>query len=71
LHIKETNSVTLTVRDDGMGFDPAILDRAAHRGHLGLTQMRERVEALGGTLTLSSQAGKGVQIRVTLSPPKE
>jgi PAS domain S-box-containing protein len=71
LHIKEANAVTLTVRDDGVGFDPTILDQAAHRGHLGLTQMRERVEALEGTLTLQSQARKGVQIRVTLPPPKE
>ena len=57
--------MTLRVRDDGVGFDPALLKQAVRRGHLGLTQMRERVESLGGTLTLRSQPG-GTEIQVTL-----
>lgn len=45
----------LLVRDDGCGFDP---DKAANSG-MGLNQMRERIAAVGGTLQLNSQLGKG------------
>jgi signal transduction histidine kinase/ligand-binding sensor domain-containing protein len=58
--------VLLRVRDDGVGFDPAILGRLESEGHLGLQQMRERVEALGGSLRITSQIGKGTQIEVLL-----
>ncbi|MCX7683096.1 MAG: histidine kinase, partial [Anaerolineae bacterium] len=66
LNLEETSTVHLTVRDDGVGFDPAILPEMVRRGHMGLQQMRERVNALGGTMELLSQPGKGTEIRVTL-----
>jgi signal transduction histidine kinase len=50
------------VDDDGKGFDPA---EAAGRGS-GLTNMRERAEALGATLTLDSVAGEGTTLTVVL-----
>lgn len=56
--------ILLRVRDDGVGFDPALLPQMESQGHLGLQQMRERVEALGGSLTITSQIGKGTQIEV-------
>jgi signal transduction histidine kinase len=49
----------LTVSDDGRG-----LSRS--QGGLGLLGMRERIEALGGTLTLSSQPKRGTQVSVKL-----
>ncbi len=52
--------VRLTVRDDGQGFDPARTGRGG--GQLGLTSMRERVDALGGTLHLQSALGKGTVV---------
>ncbi|MCA1668756.1 MAG: GAF domain-containing protein [Thermomicrobia bacterium] len=55
-------AATLTVRDDGRGFD-----RAAHQpqpGHLGLPGMRERVERIGGLLTIESAPGAGTTITV-------
>ncbi len=58
--------IVLQVRDDGVGFDPTRLPELAHRGHLGLQQMRERVEALGGTLEVHSQPGEGTEIRAVL-----
>ncbi len=60
------NRTRLTIQDDGVGFDLDMLERAAMRGHVGLTQMRERVERLGGELDVESQAGKGTAIRVIL-----
>lgn len=53
----------LTVRDDGIGFDPALpRDRAG----LGLASMRERVRLLGGRLEIASTPGKGTAITAWL-----
>jgi signal transduction histidine kinase len=55
------------VRDDGMGFDVEnTLQRPS--GGIGLLSMRERVDLLGGTLTLLSapQAGTTVEVLVPL-----
>jgi signal transduction histidine kinase len=54
--------VTITVRDDGVGFDPAA--RAIRERRLGLTSMRERAESLGGTLTIETAPRSGTAVRV-------
>jgi signal transduction histidine kinase len=54
----------LTVVDDGVGFDPAARSIAARR--LGLTSMRERAEALGGTFEISSSPGHGTTVRTAV-----
>jgi PAS domain S-box-containing protein len=64
--LEMADAVVVTIRDDGKGFDPAFLDRAVQYGHLGLKQMRERVERINGTLSIQSQPGSGTRIRVTL-----
>ena len=51
----------LAVRDDGRGF---VVQEAA--GRHGLRNMRERVEALGGRLEISSGLGEGTRITATL-----
>ncbi|MFC6082680.1 sensor histidine kinase [Sphaerisporangium aureirubrum] len=59
--------VRATVSDDGAGFDPAAMARTG-----GLTAMRERADALRGTLTVLSVAGGGtmVTLEVPLTPPR-
>lgn len=54
--------VTLVVKDDGCGFDVA--DRIG-KGY-GLTGMRERVDALGGSLSIDSRSDEGTEVSVTL-----
>ena len=66
LNLESPGTVTLSVRDDGVGFDPATLGQMAQRGHLGLKQMRERVENLRGTFELHSQPGSGTEIHIVL-----
>jgi signal transduction histidine kinase len=52
-------SVRVTIRDDGVGFDPvAPRDPEASPG-LGLVGIRERVAQLGGQLRLDSAPGRG------------
>jgi signal transduction histidine kinase len=53
--------VSVTVRDDGVGFDPA----TATTG-FGLIGMRERAELLNGTIDTDSVPGRGTTIRVLL-----
>jgi signal transduction histidine kinase len=56
--------VSLTIQDNGKGFDTL---RAEGKG-LGLATMRERVEALHGTLAVSSSAsGTRLEARISLS----
>jgi signal transduction histidine kinase len=54
--------VQVTVRDDGVGFDPELRTPSA----CGLAGMRFRVEAAGGTLVVEAAADKGSLIRVSL-----
>lgn len=52
----------LEVRDDGVGFSPA----ERRPGSFGLLGMRERAEALGGTLAVESAPGRGALVRMVL-----
>ena len=52
--------LTLTISDDGVGFDAA----GTVSTGLGLTSMRERVEALGGTLAIQSHPGAGTTVAI-------
>ena len=59
--IFNTKELRLELRDDGDGFKV----KARHDG-FGLAGMRERVEQMGGNLTISSRRGKGTKIAVTV-----
>ena len=60
---RQGDRVVVVVEDNGLGFD-AELSRLAQTGHLGLVGMQERVEMLGGRLTIESAAGTGSTIVV-------
>lgn len=50
--------LTITIADQGRGFDVAA-EQAAGATHFGLFSIRERMEAVGGSLTIESVAGQG------------
>jgi two-component system sensor histidine kinase UhpB len=61
--------LSLSIRDDGRGFDPITLDAAATRGHLGVLGMRERILARDGQFRLVSTPGQGTTVEVELPVP--
>jgi signal transduction histidine kinase len=58
-------SLAFAVEDDGKGFEPATVVRSS-----GLQNMRDRLEALGGSLAVTSAPGRGTRIlgRVPVGP---
>jgi len=60
--------IALEVRDDGRGFEA---ERESLPGHYGLTGMKERAAAIGGTFEVTSESGIGTTVRLRTSPPKE
>ncbi|MEV4266949.1 sensor histidine kinase [Kribbella sp. NPDC049584] len=60
--------VALDVRDDGAGFDPS-RSTPSVAGGFGLVAMRQRVEALNGTLSVESEPGLGTAISATVPLP--
>ncbi|MEW2354129.1 histidine kinase [Spirillospora sp. NPDC029432] len=62
-------AVILDVVDDGTGFDPSRTQGTGDGTGYGLRAMRDRAEALGGTLTVESAPGDGTAIAATLPLP--
>lgn len=61
------SAVTLTVEDDGKGFNPPTLtDHPTAGGKLGLIGMHERARLLGGSLILDSEPGRGTKVIVNV-----
>jgi PAS domain S-box-containing protein len=56
----EAGTVELHIRDDGRGFDPGQIPS----GHYGLSMMRERAEAVGILLSVTSQPDHGTDISI-------
>jgi signal transduction histidine kinase len=54
--------VTLDVRDDGTGFDPAAPLAESYEGGYGLAAMRERLLRIAGALEVESEPGAGTAI---------
>ncbi len=54
----------ISIRDDGIGFDPE--ERTQSSGHYGLLGMRERARLAGGRLEIKSDYGSGTTITLTV-----
>jgi signal transduction histidine kinase len=61
--------LSISLADDGLGFDPA---RLPNEGHYGLALMGEVIEALQGVFTIESSPGNGtrLQVRIPLQLPE-
>ncbi len=58
----------IVVKDDGAGFEPETLQGLGRKG-LGLFNIQERLQSIGGAMTIRSQPGEGTSI--TLAAPVE
>jgi two-component system, NarL family, sensor histidine kinase DegS len=59
---RQPGLVRMTVTDDGKSFDTVHALRPRRNGRLGLLGMRERLEMVGGSLSIQSAPGKGTTI---------
>lgn len=71
---KHAHSVTLTVSDDGCGFDVGRQLSAERRNRTtaaqyGLAGMSERAQLIGGELSITSEAGEGTTVQVRVPDP--
>jgi signal transduction histidine kinase/PAS domain-containing protein len=63
---RTADAILLEVADDGAGIPDGRLGSALREGHIGLASSIQRVEAVGGTLSLSPAPGGGTAAAVTL-----
>jgi len=69
VEVTSTDSqVEILISDTGPGFD---LTRVSNGKTLGLVGMRERVELLGGTFTVTTRPGSGTEVQATLPSAAE
>jgi two-component system sensor histidine kinase DegS len=64
---KTGEAVQLTISDNGKGFDPgAVQYNPRCRQHMGMLIIRERIEAVGGKLTIRSARNEGCRIEIEI-----
>ena len=66
---RDGERITLTVSDDGRGFDPAVVGQSVADGHIGLGSLLARFDAMGGAMNIDSASDGGTTVTVT-SPPE-
>jgi two-component system NarL family sensor kinase len=66
--IAEEQRISLSVQDDGCGFDPESVAQQTNSssGHFGLAGINERIKLLGGSLCILSEPGAGTSIEVSI-----
>ncbi len=69
---RKEGELTVRIRDDGVGFDPKqAADLYKEGAHLGMLSMRERVEMVGGQLSIKSVPRRGTTLTFNVSLPHE
>ena len=66
LHVGAKGDLSLAVEDRGRGLDSDALQRSVEPGHFGLLSVRERMDAMGGTLILENRPGGGTRVELGL-----
>lgn len=60
------HQLTISVIDQGKGFDPSILAKPEHKSGIGLLSLRERASYTGGSLVIESAPGGGSRFTLTI-----
>lgn len=63
----QDNDVHLTIEDNGVGFDPELVEKTvANGGSFGLMGMKERIELLEGSFDIESIVDGGTKIKISV-----
>ena len=67
---REGKQILLTISDDGQGFSNRHMTQKKNKSamieHMGLENMKERIQAIGGEFKVTSEIGQGTEVRVSL-----
>lgn len=63
---RHTDAVTVTVSDEGVGMDTTRLGKPDQTRGFGLFSTRERIEDMGGSVSIDSQPGRGLRVELCL-----
>ena len=66
LKVDPEQHLRIEVQDHGRGFDPIAMEAKSENGHFGLFSVRERMQAMGGSLDVKSRPGEGTTITMVL-----
>jgi len=67
LEQNENSEIRIVVSDEGVGFDPALLESTeSAEGGLGLFSIRERIDSIGGRFEIESAPGRGCRFTLML-----
>jgi signal transduction histidine kinase len=59
-------ALSVRVRDDGGGIEPAVLDAGGSPGHWGIRGMKERASRIGAAFDIWTGAGAGTEVSLTI-----
>ena len=62
LQAADRSHLTLTIEDDGIGFDPAV----SRPGHFGLVGLKEQAQLIGADVAIESAPDRGAKVRISL-----
>ena len=60
------DEITLSIADDGIGFDVENPKESPSSGHFGLTNLKDRIEAIQGTMEITSVPSQGTTLLATI-----
>jgi signal transduction histidine kinase len=64
--VDEANQLSVEIKDNGTGFDPSQVGG----GGFGMKSMKERVNLLGGNLSIESSPGHGTRVKCIVEIPE-
>lgn len=63
---KDRNFIKINVFDDGIGFDPSVINNRGHDTGFGIFSIRERLKGIKGQMDIKSRPGFGTHISITV-----
>jgi len=71
LRVDPDQELSIEVQDQGRGFDPVALEAKSENGRFGLFSVKERMQAMGGRLDITSRPGEGTTVTMVLPLRKD